>query len=76
MYKKAAAIVQNDENDKILVIAVSYKYNESWLPHGHSSLIGIGTVIEIYTVLVLDMHMTNLHCSVCAQKLKSPDPPV
>ncbi|XP_059158376.1 uncharacterized protein LOC131942490 [Physella acuta] len=34
--------------------------------HGHKSLIGLGSVIEVQTGLVLDVHVTSLHCQTCA----------
>lgn len=69
VFEKAATIVRQtynkDPKDKEpLDIAVSF--DGSWLTRGHKSLIGVGSVIEVQTGLVLDVHVTSLHCQTCA----------
>jgi hypothetical protein len=69
VFQTAASIVRQahnkDPDDKEpLDIAVSF--DGSWLTRGHKSLIGVGSVIEVQTGLVLDVHVTSLHCQTCA----------
>lgn len=53
-----------DENG-ILNIEVSY--DGSWLTRGHTSHIGMGFVVEIYTGFVLDMEVLSNYCQQCAR---------
>ena len=57
------AYQHNDVNTP-LDIAVSF--DGTWLTRGHSSLIGVGCVVEVITGLTLDFHVVSLHCQVCA----------
>ncbi|GFO08762.1 hypothetical protein PoB_003526700 [Plakobranchus ocellatus] len=50
------------ENDPI-DIAVSY--DGSWLTRGHSSMIGIGCVIDVLTGYVLDFHVMSTFSQAC-----------
>ncbi|KAH9365874.1 hypothetical protein HPB48_022866 [Haemaphysalis longicornis] len=53
-------------------IAVSY--DGSWMTRGHSSHIGVGTVIELFTVLVLDYVVPSNFCAGCERAPKESDP--
>lgn len=53
-------------------IAVSY--DGSWMTRGHSSHIGVGTVIELFTGFVLDYVVLSNFCAACEQKPKENDP--
>ena len=55
------AYQHNDVNTP-LDIAVSF--DGTWLTRGHSSLIGVGCVVEVITGLTLDFHVVSLHCQV------------
>ena len=65
--------IEQDHGD-ILNIAVSY--DGSWLTRGHTSLIGVGSVIDVLTGLVLDTHVMSTFCHVCGskQRWKEEDP--
>ncbi|GFS01778.1 hypothetical protein ElyMa_006430500 [Elysia marginata] len=65
----------NLADDEILDIAVSY--DGSWMTRGHSSMIGIGCVIDVLTGYVVDFHVMSSFCQTCAktgQKLKESNP--
>ncbi|XP_077521463.1 uncharacterized protein LOC144132728 [Amblyomma americanum] len=53
-------------------IAVSF--DGSWMTRGHSSHIGVGTVIELFTGLVLDFVVLSNFCAGCEQGPKEDDP--
>lgn len=53
-------------------IAVSY--DGSWMTRGHSSHIGVGTVIELFTGLVLDYVVLCNFCAGCERAPKESDP--
>ncbi|KAH9381902.1 hypothetical protein HPB48_015378 [Haemaphysalis longicornis] len=53
-------------------IAVSY--DGSWMTRGHSSHIGVGTVIELFTGLVLDYVVLSNFCAGCERAPKESDP--
>lgn len=53
-------------NDEILKIAVSY--DGTWQKRGHSSLYGIGFVIDILTGLVVDFELLSKYCGMCVSK--------
>lgn len=53
-------------------IAVSY--DGSWMTRGHSSHIGVGTVIELFTGFVLDYVVLSNFCAACEQKPNENDP--
>lgn len=74
VFGQAASIVRKEhdahynlhlQDDDILNISVSF--DGSWLTRGHKSLVGIGCVIDMLTGLVLDVHVLNMHCTVCAR---------
>lgn len=52
-------------------IAVSY--DGSWMTRGHSSHIGVGTVIELFTGLVLDYVVLSNFCAGCERGPKVDD---
>lgn len=52
-----------DENG-VLNVQVSYG---TWLTSGHSSHIGVGFVVEIYTGYVLDVEVMSTYCVQCAR---------
>lgn len=53
-------------------IAVSY--DGSWMTRGHSSHIGVGAVIELFTGLVLDYVVLSNYCAGCESGPKESDP--
>lgn len=53
-------------------IAVSY--DGSWMTRGHSSHIGVGTVIELFTGLCLDYVVLSNFCAGCETGPKESDP--
>ena len=52
----------------MLHIAVSY--DGTWHKRGHSSLYGLGLVIDILTGLVVDYELLSRYCPVCSMKKK------
>lgn len=44
---------------------VTVVYDGTWMTCGHASYIGVGTVIEFYTGLVLDCIVLSNHCHGC-----------
>ena len=59
------SVYNKDKNDTSpLDIAVSF--DNTWMTRGHTSLIGLGTVIEVKTGLVLDLHVVSKFCQTCA----------
>ena len=46
-------------------VDISISYDGSWLTRGHSSLVGVGAVIELFTGLVLDFHVVSKYCQAC-----------
>lgn len=53
-------------------IAVSY--DGSWMTRGHSSHVGVGTVIELFSGLVLDYVVLSNYCAGCESGPKEGDP--
>ncbi|XP_077537466.1 uncharacterized protein LOC144149688 [Haemaphysalis longicornis] len=53
-------------------IAVSY--DGSWMSRGHSSHIGVGVVIELFTGLVIDYVVLSNFCAGCERGPKEGDP--
>ncbi|KAH7979657.1 hypothetical protein HPB49_010317 [Dermacentor silvarum] len=53
-------------------IAVSY--DGSWMTRGHTSHIGVGTVIELFSGLVLDFVVLSNFCAGCESGPKESDP--
>ncbi|CAN8023230.1 unnamed protein product [Ixodes persulcatus] len=53
-------------------IAVSY--DGSWMTRGHSSHIGVGTAIELFTGFVLDYVVLSNFCAACERGPKQNDP--
>ncbi|CAN8025115.1 unnamed protein product [Ixodes persulcatus] len=53
-------------------IAVSY--DGSWMTRGHSSHIGVGTVIKLFTGFVLDYVVLSNFCAGCERGPKQDDP--
>lgn len=83
VFSKAAEIVRKEHAkldpsvaapETLMDIAVSY--DGSWLTRGHTSLIGVGCVIDILTGLVLDVHVMSSYCQACENKtaLQKEDP--
>lgn len=54
------------DKNGILNIQVSYG---TWVTNGHSSHIGVGFVVEIYTGYVLDVEVMSNYCVQCARLL-------
>ena len=52
------------EEDSVIDLTVSF--DGSWLTRGHSSMYGVGCVIEVTTGLVLDLVVQSLYCHSCA----------
>ncbi|KAH7979611.1 hypothetical protein HPB49_010123 [Dermacentor silvarum] len=53
-------------------IAVSY--DGSWMTRGHTSHIGVSTVIELFSGLVLDFVVLSNFCAGCESRPKESDP--
>ncbi|XP_077557147.1 uncharacterized protein LOC144172264 [Haemaphysalis longicornis] len=53
---------------------VTVVYDGTWMTRGHTSHIGVGTVIEFYTGLVLDAVVLSNRCHGCALGPKQGDP--
>lgn len=60
-HAKLRGLVREDSD--ILDIGVSY--DGTWLTRGHSSLIGVGCVIDLLTGLCIDAHVMCTYCHVC-----------
>ncbi|KAK3765293.1 hypothetical protein RRG08_062853 [Elysia crispata] len=54
--------------DPQTLMDIAMSYDGSWLTRGHTSLIGVGFVIEVLTGLVLDAYVKSSHCQVCLIK--------
>lgn len=54
---------QSKLHDNILDITVSY--DGTWHKRGHTSLYGIGIVIDVVTNLVVDFHVLSKYCHEC-----------
>ncbi|GFO27428.1 hypothetical protein PoB_005393300 [Plakobranchus ocellatus] len=74
VFTQAAGLVRQEhirqyhltvEENSLLDIAVSY--DGSWLTRGHKSLIGIGSVIDVLTGLIIDGYVLSLYCHICAR---------
>ena len=48
------------------MIDLTVSFDGSWLTCGHSSMYGVGCVIEVTTGLVLDLVVQSLYCHSCA----------
>ena len=48
------------------VIDLTVTFDGSWMTRGHTSMYGIGCVIEVHTGLVLDLAVVSLYCQSCA----------
>lgn len=69
--KEHLALAGADQNcSEPLNISVSY--DGSWLTRGHTSLIGLGCVIDCLTGLVIDGHVMNSYCQVCRRIAQIP----
>lgn len=54
-----------DSNDNEDVIDVAVSYDGTWHKRGHTSLYGIGIVIDILTGLVIDFEILSKYCPEC-----------
>ena len=79
LFQKSADIVRKEhlaldsrpeDGNETLNIAVSY--DGSWLTRGHTSLVGLGCIIDVLTGLVIDSHVMNSYCQVCSRIAKIP----
>lgn len=61
VYQEADSSIK--END---VIDISVTYHGTWQKRGHTSLYGIGIVMESITGLVVDFHILSKYCHECA----------
>lgn len=75
-YNVASANIMKDVHEEIrhaynssdsAVIDVSVSFDGSWLTRGHTSLIGIGCVIDILTGYVIDFEVMSKVCRHCSQ---------
>lgn len=55
------------------VIDISVGYDGTWHRRGFSSHYGVGTIIELKTGLVLDVHIMSNLCTVCEKGPKKTD---
>ena len=53
------------------VIDLVCSYDRTWHKRGHTSLYGIGCVIEIRTGLVIDYEILSKYCHMCVKRTKS-----
>lgn len=53
---------------------VAVSYDGSWMTRGHSSHIGVGAVVELFTGLVLDYVVLSNFCAGCQRGPKVGDP--
>lgn len=53
---------------------IAISFDGTWMTRGHSSHIGVGTVIELYTGFVLDYVVLSNFCAGCARAPKEVDP--
>lgn len=51
--------------DKI-ILEIAVSYDGSWQKRGHTSLFGIGIVIDLLTGLVVDFYIVSKYCHMCA----------
>lgn len=47
------------------ILAIEVGYDGTWMTRGHSSLIGVGAVIEMHTGIVLDGYVCSKTCKSC-----------
>ena len=73
IFAKAAKTVRREyaretgtDPDPETPLDIAVSFDGSWMTRGHSSLIGIGCVIDTLTGLVLDAHVLSQHCQTCA----------
>ena len=52
------------------VIDLTVSYDGSWMTRGHTSLYGIGCVVDVVTGLVIDLAVLSLHCQRCSYAKK------
>ena len=61
VYADRAGITLTDDT----VLDISVSYDGSWLTRSHSSHIGVGCVIDIWTGLCIDTHVMSKYCQMC-----------
>lgn len=66
----AAVYIVYKEMDPAFNKNITVVYDGTWLTRGHTSHIGVGTVIEFYTGLVLDSVVLSNRCHGCTVGLK------
>lgn len=69
IYEHYKSIGIDPSDDGILDVDVSF--DGSWLTRGHTSQVGVGSVIEVYTGFVLDIEVLSNYCHTCARLLTS-----
>ena len=47
------------------VLNISVSFDGTWLTRGHSSHIGVGCVVDLFTGLCIDAHVMCTYCQVC-----------
>ena len=70
---RQAHITVNPELIGQEIIDIGVSYDGTWHKRGHTSLYGIGIVIDILTGIVIDFEILSKYCGVCTQKSKSLD---
>ena len=60
MYQESDPSLDDDS-----IIDLTVTFDGSWMTRGHTSLYGIGCVIEVHTGLVLDLAVVSLYCQSC-----------
>ena len=61
MYKELDPILDESGEMDLMV-----SFDGSWMTRGHSSLYGIGCIVEVVTGLVIDFTILSLYCQSCA----------
>ncbi|GFR74607.1 hypothetical protein ElyMa_003897200 [Elysia marginata] len=77
VFSKAAELVRKEHAklnpsvaapETLMDTRIAVSYDGSWLTRGHTSLIGLGCVIDVLTGLVLDAHVMSSYCQACENK--------
>lgn len=54
-----------DSPDAAGILNVSVSYDGTWMKRGHTSLYGIGIVVDVLTGLVVDYEIVSKYCHLC-----------
>ena len=52
------------------IIDITVSFDGTWHKRGHTSLYGIGVVVDILTGIVLDYELLSRYCGICTMKKK------